>query len=109
MADSAPIKELSVEEVFEKLTTQTSFIDVRSQDEYAEVHAKGTTLMPLDTLGPESIDSLGLDKSAEIFLICRSGKRSMAACEIFKDLGYTNLTNVAGGTLAWVDANLPTG
>ena len=33
--------------------------------------------------------------------MCRSGKRSMAAIMQLESQGYTNLSNLKGGILAW--------
>ena len=42
-------------------------------------------------------------KDEEVFLYCRSGNRSGQAALILETLGFTNLTNVVGGMLAWQD------
>jgi hypothetical protein len=42
-----------------------------------------------------------------LYFICRSGGRSQHACEQFMAAGYTDVVNVAGGTQAWLEANLP--
>jgi rhodanese-related sulfurtransferase len=47
----------------------------------------------------------------EVLFICRSGQRSALAAEFATAGGLDDLPlfNVEGGTLAWVDAGLPTG
>ena len=104
------IKELSVNEVYENITSDpgsTHFIDVRSDEEYAEAHAKGAALCPLQNINPENMSNLNLPSDKTIYVICRSGKRSMSACEILHSQGFEKLVNVAGGTLAWLEADLP--
>lgn len=80
-------------------------LDVREPDEYAEVHAVGARLLPLSEL-TERVAEVPLD--APILVICRSGARSAKAAEYLNQRG-AQATNVAGGTLAWVAAGLPTG
>jgi len=83
-------------------------IDVREKDEFDEVHAKGARSFPLSTLAPLTIlDQIGAQKTDALYLICRSGARSLMAAKQFEAIGCTALTNIEGGTLAWVDANLP--
>jgi rhodanese-related sulfurtransferase len=41
-------------------------------------------------------------------VMCRSGKRSAAAIMQLEQHGYTNLYNLQGGILAWVDQIDPT-
>ena len=102
------INESTVSEVLEALKSDnTFFLDVRNPDEYEEIHATGTHLLPLPELDEQSITALNLGKETSIYIICRSGARSMKACQIFNDLGYTDLTNVEGGTIAWHQAGLP--
>jgi rhodanese-related sulfurtransferase len=80
------------------------FIDVRTPEEFAEVRAKGTTNLPLADL---AIWSAGLPKDQPLLLICRSGSRSGKACAALAEKGFTKLTNVQGGTLAWEAEKLP--
>lgn len=83
-------------------------IDVRTPVEYAEVHAEGARLIPLDTLDPRAVMS-GRGGSADepLFMICKSGGRSAKAVEKFRAAGFTNVISVEGGTAAWEHAGLP--
>jgi len=84
-------------------------VDVRTPAEYAEVRANVKICnVPLDAISEELMSKMGMsDKNAEIYVICRSGARSMKACEILSQLGFVNLTNVTGGTMAWAQQGLP--
>lgn len=81
-----------------------ALIDVRQPDEYDEVHAAGAVLIPLGEV-PERTSEIPSDRT--VYLICRSGSRSMKAGELLAAQGY-DAVNVGGGTNAWVDAGLPT-
>jgi len=39
---------------------------------------------------------------------CRSGARSQKAAVILKNAGFTNVTNLTGGILAWAEQIDPT-
>jgi rhodanese-related sulfurtransferase len=79
-------------------------IDVRTPVEFAEVHVPQARSIPLDELKPSA---LPLAKDQPVYLLCRSGQRATKAAEKFAKEGFTQPIVVAGGTLAWMEANLP--
>ena len=86
----------------------TDLIDVRTPAEYAEVHAEGAKLFPLDVLDPKAVMSDRNGSSREpLFVICKTGGRSAKAVEKFRAAGFTNVISVEGGTSAWEQAGLP--
>lgn len=86
----------------------TDLIDVRTPVEYAEVHADGARLIPLDKLDPQAVMSGRNGSRGEpLFMICKSGGRSAKAVEKFRAAGFTNVISVEGGTAAWERAGLP--
>jgi rhodanese-related sulfurtransferase len=44
-----------------------------------------------------------LNKDQEIVIYCRSGGRSQQACMFLEQNGFTHVTNLTGGVLAWSD------
>ena len=109
--DTAKVKTITVKDAYEKLKDKFAvLIDVRNPDEYAEVHAEGAILIPLDsseftTKVQEIAEKAG--KDVPVYFICRSGRRSEKACESMINAGFTNVVNIEGGTLEWVKQNLP--
>ncbi|HMQ27950.1 MAG TPA: rhodanese-like domain-containing protein [Acidimicrobiales bacterium] len=79
-------------------------VDVREANEYAEGHVPGAVLVPMSEIA-DRVDEL--PTGGEVFLICRSGARSLRVAEHLRDQGI-DAVNVAGGTLAWVEAGHPT-
>ena len=60
----------------------------------------GAVLVPLGTV-PDHVDAFTGD--GPTYVICRSGGRSMRACEyVAAHLDGVDVVNVAGGTLAWI-------
>lgn len=100
----ATMDEVTPQEGQRRVQAGALLIDVREPNEYAEVHATGAQLMPLS--GFEQ-DYGSLPKDREIVLICRSGGRSARAGEFLLKQGYDKVTNLAGGTTAWVEGGLP--
>jgi adenylyltransferase/sulfurtransferase len=80
-------------------------IDVREPHEFELCRIPTARLIPLNTI-PQHLSAL--DPDAEIVLQCRSGKRSADALQFLQANGFTNLTNLKGGILAWADDVDPT-
>lgn len=75
-------------------------IDVREPDEYVDGHVPGATLIPLATV-PDRVSEVPAE--GEVLIICKVGGRSRKAAEVLRAEGI-DAVNVAGGTLAWIDA-----
>ena len=71
------------------------WIDVRTPEEFKEGHLKDAINIPVDQIGAR-IGSVSPDKSAPVNLYCLSGRRSEAALQELKKMGYTNVTNHGG-------------
>lgn len=82
-------------------------IDVRTPAEFREVHAVGARNIPLDEIDADQIVMGRRDEGEPLYFICRSDSRGKKACEAFLAIGYSNVINVAGGTVAWDDLGLP--
>jgi sulfur-carrier protein adenylyltransferase/sulfurtransferase len=75
-----------------------TIIDVREPYEYEAGHLEGSVHIPLGEL-PARIAEIAPD-SAPVFL-CRSGGRSLAACELALRAGIASPANLDGGLQAW--------
>lgn len=99
------IKEINAKELKDKIDSGEKFyfIDCREQQEWDEAHVPGSTLLPLSEF-QEKFESVLTEKDASIAILCRSGKRSMNACMFLLSKGYSDLNNVEGGILSWIDS-----
>jgi rhodanese-related sulfurtransferase len=83
-------------------------LDVRTPVEFAEVHVPQARNIPLDGLNPSALANSGLArKDRPVYLLCRRGQRAAKAAEKLAREGFTQPVVVEGGTLAWIEANLP--
>ncbi|MDH3729997.1 MAG: rhodanese-like domain-containing protein [Acidimicrobiia bacterium] len=81
-------------------------LDVRTPEEYAEGHIAGSD--NIDFYEAAFADSIAeLDRDASYVVYCHSGNRSSQTLELMRQLGFTDVTDVAGGIVAWAEAGLP--
>jgi metal-sulfur cluster biosynthetic enzyme/rhodanese-related sulfurtransferase len=74
-------------------------LDVRTEAEWANGHIPRAHLVPVDEL-EDRLRELP-PKDARILVHCAAGGRSLQACQILADKGYTRLLNLVGGMHAW--------
>lgn len=79
-------------------------IDVREPWEYAQGHVPGARLIPLGQFA-QHVDEL--DTAQPIALICATGGRSQSAAALLGQKGFETVYNVVGGTMAWMQHDLP--
>src|SRR6476660_3506761 len=75
-------------------------VDVREPNEYQINRIAGSTLIPLGEL-PRRYQELPRDR--EIIPQCKMGGRSAKAMDFLKSVGFTNVKNLKGGILDWID------
>ena len=80
-------------------------IDVREPYEWEIGHIPGARLVPLNRIAEEIPR---LDKGRETILYCKVGGRSAYAARQLADAGVTDVRNLAGGILRWIDEVDPT-
>ena len=98
------IHEIRVDELESLLAAgSVLLIDVREADEYAAGHVPGAVHVPLGEV-PQRLDAFRGEVPA--YVVCRSGARSMRACEYLAQEGI-EAVNIAGGTLDWVAGGRP--
>ena len=104
MPTSAPaVEEVDVATLAAK-TDDGVLLDVREPEEYAEEHVPGALSIPQADLASR-LDEL--PRNEPVHAICRSGMRSLRAAQFLKQVGFQQVVNVKGGTLAWIEAGQP--
>jgi glyoxylase-like metal-dependent hydrolase (beta-lactamase superfamily II)/rhodanese-related sulfurtransferase len=80
-------------------------LDVRTTIETGEeqTRIRSAQLIPINELR-DRINEIPKDKP--VMTICRSGKRSVLAANILREMGWKKVANVSGGLLRWYDEGL---
>ncbi len=96
------MKLISVEELKQRKDAgeELYIIDVREPHEYTDVNM-GALLIPLGKVMSMQLDEIEDWKEKEVIVHCRSGVRSMQACAMLEQAGFTNTKNLTGGIIAW--------
>ena len=102
--ESISIKELKV--LLSQSSKEMLLIDVRNQNEYNQCSITGSLLMPLSSIeSGKAIDEIKiLTAKKNLYVFCKSGKRSLLALKHLKKLGIEAI-NIAGGIEAWNKEN----
>src|ERR1700724_3117039 len=97
------IPQITVEELKRKLDAKEDIfvLDVREPHEYPIANL-GAPLVPVGEV-ERRIGELAAQRNREVVVHCRSGARSQKAALVLKQAGFTNVSNLAGGILAWAD------
>jgi rhodanese-related sulfurtransferase len=93
---------ITVEELRKRIQAgeKLNILDVREPAEYAETNM-GAKLIPLGKVVNGELDEIEDWKNQEVIVHCRSGMRSLQACMVMEQMGFTNTKNLQGGILAW--------
>ncbi len=102
------IPQITVKELKRRIDAgeDVQLIDVREPYEY-QIAQIGGKLIPQNDV-PNRIAEI--DRNREVVVHCRSGARSQRIAEYLKQAGFPNVTNLAGGILAWseeIDPKVP--
>nr|QMU23994.1 high arsenic content 2 [Pteris vittata] len=112
-----PIRAVPVKVAHELLNAGHRYLDVRTAEEFASGHIEGAVNIPYMykaglgltknvTFLEDVAEKFGKDD--EVVVGCQMGKRSQMAADELVAAGYTGITDMAGGYLAWRQSGMPT-
>jgi molybdopterin/thiamine biosynthesis adenylyltransferase/rhodanese-related sulfurtransferase/molybdopterin converting factor small subunit len=104
--EEAPLKEITAKELYDWQVKGEKFqlIDVREPHEFDIVNIGGE-LIPLGSVGNNSDR---IDRDRKVVVHCKVGGRSAKAIrELQEKFGFTNLYNLKGGILSYIDEVQP--
>lgn len=84
----------------------TVVLDVREDGEWKQGHLANALHIPVRQLGGR-IKELDKYRDRTLIAYCRTGQRSNSAAALLRKQGFVNVYNLAGGIVAWQNANLP--
>lgn len=118
----ANVQEISVQQLADIIQQQPDavLIDIREPAEYQQGHITTAVNFPRGVLEMQlhnhpKVVTTGNDIQAtletlaeeNIYLICRSGARTVLAAESLQRMGFCKVFSVTGGMLAWVEQHFP--
>ena len=110
---NAEIKSVSPEELKQQLDNEEIIlVDVRSKEAIeAEGQIEGSVHVPRDMLEfhadqrPDNpLRKEELDPEKKIVVYCGVGGQGTLSTKTLQDMGYSDVSNLTGGTKAWVEA-----
>ena len=102
------IKEISIDDVKEKLDNAEKFllVDVREDREFAQDHLPGAIHLGKGVI-ERDIETRIPDVNAPIVLYCGGGFRSAIAADNLRKMGYTSVLSMDGGVRGWRERGFP--
>ena len=97
------IPEIDLDELERRIIGNPVIIDVLEEDEFIEARLDGVIHMHLSTV-PERLADIPTGEA--VLVICALGGRSARAVEFMRANGI-DATNIAGGTLGWIESGRP--
>ena len=82
-------------------------LDVRERDEWDEGHLPGAVHIPRGSL-ESRVEAAVPDRSRPVVVYCAGGSRSAFAAKTLEELGYENVSSLAGGYTDWKRNGYPT-
>ena len=80
-----------------------ALIDVRSPAEFESEHAVSAINLPLHTI---TIENTNQFFGKRLICICQKGSRGAQAASLLLSFGFNDVSNVEGGTEAWIKSQL---
>ena len=99
--ENSDYRQIDMEEAEKIMKEEKDYIilDVRTPEEYEEVHIPHAINIPNETISTKEISELPY-KEQLILVYCRSGNRSKQAAGKLSKLGYSNIVEF-GGIIDW--------
>lgn len=107
-SSGAVLETVPPQDAAELLATEPDVVvlDIRTPEEYSAGALAGAINLDFYDPGfPSALESL--DPDIHYVVYCRSGNRSEQAMPIFSDLGFSQVTELEGGIVAWRGSGLP--
>lgn len=105
-ADNSSGHRPDVNEARKLYDEKATFVDVRTDREWAGGYVKGAKHIPVSEVEAEAAAKLP-DKSQPIVTYCAAGPRAAKGAAILRKLGYHDVTAMTGGYSDWKAANDP--
>ncbi|RME46496.1 MAG: MBL fold metallo-hydrolase [Chloroflexi bacterium] len=99
------LPQITADELYERwLSGRVTILDVRTRNEYEEVHIPGAMQIHAGHL-VERLQHIPTDKPLVVH--CLGGDRSSLAASLLQSQGFDNVLNLTGGIRCWLEAGYP--
>lgn len=100
-------RDLSPQDAIQLMNKQDAIVlDVRDESEFKAGHIVNARNYPVALIDTK-LSELTAEKERPVLIYCKSGQRSARAGALLNKQGFTNVYKLAGGMMAWENANLP--
>ena len=101
------IREVSAEAVKDMILNgeRAVYLDVREPNEWNLGHLPAAVHIPRGNL--ETRIEARVPRDAKVIVYCARGNRSALAADTMREMGYQDVASMAGGWMAWMDAEGP--
>lgn len=108
VAAKGRVREVAITDAEQEIRDASLLIDVREADEYAAGHLPGAIHMSRGMLEFKisSNPAMGA-RDLRIVIYCKTSGRAALAANALQDMGYLNVSSIAGGFDAWAAAGKP--
>lgn len=104
-AAKAQIHEISIDDAEQALQQADLLLDVREPEEYRAGHIPGAVNVPRGLLEFQIGSLPEMDaRERNILLYCKTSGRAALSAASLHEMGYLNVTSIAGGFDAWLAA-----
>jgi rhodanese-related sulfurtransferase len=96
------IQEITAAEAIQRRWSSTVvLVDVREQNEWNLFRIPGAVHVPLAVIAQRAES---IPRDGEVVIYCGSGNRSALAADTLREMGYLNVSSLAGGIRGWANA-----
>ena len=107
-AEEAPPNGLvKVEQAEKQISSGVQLLDVRTIHEWKTGYIKGAKLLTFGGRGFVGKAKAAVDPKKPVLVYCRSGRRTVEAAKQLRDAGFTTVSEMEGGLIAWEKAGKP--
>ena len=105
---TAPYKVINVSQLTHLINRESGVVvDIRSKDEFKQGHITDSVhILPSD-IKAGTLRGLEKHKSDPIILVCKTGHTAQESANLLVKTGFTNVSLLKNGLIAWNEANLP--
>jgi rhodanese-related sulfurtransferase len=100
------VQEISPIEAKQEMNHGALFVDVREEEELLQLSYDVSSIVhiPLSRFNEQW---KSLPKDQELIMVCRHGRRSLIAANFLLRQGFSQVVNMQGGIIEWINHHFP--